>query len=83
MKARELAAVLRELEKHPRITSIAIGDLRVTFGEPTVLQAAASEQKAEPGTLELPTGVYDPRERIDAIYAKARAKARPATDETS
>jgi len=72
MKARELAAILRELEKHPRIASVAVGDLAVTFRDVSQPEATAESEPAEPDTLELPEGVIDPRKRIEAIYARQR-----------
>ena len=73
MKARELAAILRELEKHPRIASIVVGDLRVAFRDAgTQEPETAAEPEGEPEDLELPGGVYDPRKAIERIYAKAR-----------
>lgn len=82
MDVTELAAILAELERHPRITSCSVGGLTVTFAaaqEPT----GEPQQEGEPEELELPDGVIDPRKRIDAIYAKARKAAAPATDEPS
>lgn len=74
MKARELAAILRELEKHPRIASIAVGDLRVTFRDAS---RPDEYREAEPdgdqdGPQELPDGVFDPRRAIERLYAKHR-----------
>jgi hypothetical protein len=73
MKARELAAILRELEKHPRIASIAVGDLRVTYRDATQPEAGAfAEPETEPETLDLPGDVFDPRKAIEKVYAKHR-----------
>jgi hypothetical protein len=74
MKVRELAAILRELEKHPRITDVTVGDLRVKFRDASEPEAtAALPDEGEPETLELPDGVYDPRKAIEKAYSKARA----------
>jgi len=72
MKLRELAAILRELDKHPRIGTIAVGDLKVTYHDASPQAAPAEAPEAEPEELELPEGVFDPRAKIDAVYSKAR-----------
>ncbi len=77
MTAEELGAILRELEKHPRIGSIAVGDLRVTFrdaGVPADVPAELAD--GEPDSLELPDGVFDPRAAIDRVYARARERVK-------
>lgn len=78
----DLSAILEELERHPRVTSCTLGDLTITLA---AAQEAPGEpqQEGEPETLELPDGVLDPRKRIDAIYARQRKAAAPATDEPS
>jgi hypothetical protein len=87
MKVRELAAILRELEKHPRITDVTVGDLRVKFRDATDGFGGVERSEGErlaPGyaetgdvtvreALELPDGVYDPRKAIEKAYSKARA----------
>ncbi len=75
MTAVELANILDELEKHPRIAEIAIGDLRVTFRDAAPQpEAPLEEPEAEPEDLELPDGVFDPRKAIARVYNKDRER---------
>ena len=69
MKPRELATLLRLLDKHPRVTSITVQGVSVQLTEaPVVVQDVPAEADDE---HELPPGVHDPRAAIKAIYAKA------------
>lgn len=71
MKSRELGALLNLLAKHPRVASLTIGDVTVSFhdGSPPVerIEAPPPEPEAEP---DIPEGVYDPRKRLTEIHRK-------------
>lgn len=75
MDVAELAEILQELERHPRIADFALGELRVSFRDaaPAPDEAVAAESEGEPENHELPEGVWDPRKAIERVYAKHRA----------
>jgi hypothetical protein len=70
VKPRELAALLRLLDKHPRVTSCTVGDVSLQLAEGHIASSPGPDEDAG-GELELPAGVPDPREAIKRIYAKA------------
>jgi hypothetical protein len=70
VKPRELATLLRLLDKHPRVTSITVQGVSVQLTEAPASFPEGSAEDAG-GDLELPPGVPDPRDAIKAIYAKA------------
>lgn len=71
MKSRQLDALLRLLDKHPRVTSLTVGDVSITLGDAPVAPPPSGTEDDRDESLELPPGVPDPRERIKEIYAKA------------
>jgi hypothetical protein len=74
VKSRQLEAFLRLLEKHPRVTSLTVGDVSITLGDAPPPVAATGTEEDRDESLELPPGVPDPRERIREIYRKANLK---------
>lgn len=73
MKLRELRALLNELDKHPRVTSVTAGGVTVTCratDETGALVELPPEQTDPNAPLEIPPNVYDPRAAIAKVYAK-------------
>ena len=71
MKSRELGALLNLLAKHPRVASLTIGDVTVSFRDDS--PPVEREQPPPPEPVEepaLPEGVYDPRKRLEDIHRK-------------
>lgn len=73
MKVRQLAALLRLLEKH-NIAEFAQGDLKLRFHDPpmtgVVHEATGSDDDTPAGEMKLPPGVLDPRVVIQRINRK-------------
>jgi len=70
VKSRELGALLNLLAKHPRVASLTIGDVTVSFRDaspPPEREQPPPEPEVEPA---LPEGVYDPRKRLEDIHRK-------------
>ncbi len=74
MKLREFAALLRLLEKHPRVTAVTYGDVSLTLGDVPLAPAETGTQEDRDESLELPPGIIDPREKVREIYRKANLR---------
>lgn len=72
MKPDELEALLDVIDRHPRVTSVRIanGEVALTLGEVPAAPAVGAEDDRDE-SLDLPSGVVDPRDRIREIYRKA------------